>query len=82
LGQSSFCSFIFIVYVGFDKKIENISHHALFLNMDFYDATGNQEPSFTLFSLTDKTAAEGMESGFSCSLAPGINDSEEHKRVL
>jgi phytoene desaturase len=29
LGQSSFCSFIFIV--GFDKKIENISHHALFL---------------------------------------------------
>jgi phytoene desaturase len=24
-----------LFYVGFDKKIENISHHALFL-MDFY----------------------------------------------
>jgi phytoene desaturase len=30
LGQSSFCSFILLFYVGFDKKIENISHHALF----------------------------------------------------
>jgi phytoene desaturase len=31
LGQSSFCSFLLLFYVGFDKKIENISHHALFL---------------------------------------------------
>jgi phytoene desaturase len=77
-----------LFYVGFDKKIENISHHALFFDVDFnqhatdiYDKP--QWPAEPLFyanfpSLTDKTAApEGMESGFFLvPLAPGINDTE------
>jgi phytoene desaturase len=61
-----------LFYVGFDKKIENISHHALFLMWilsackDIYDAPQCQKSLFYANSpLTDKTAApEGMESGF------------------
>ncbi|GEL12284.1 phytoene desaturase [Flavobacterium glycines] len=77
-----------LFYVGFNKKIENISHHALFFDTDFnqhakdiYDEP--KWPAEPLFyanfpSLTDKTAApEGMESGFFLvPLAPGINDTE------
>jgi phytoene desaturase len=77
-----------LFYVGFNKKIKNISHHALFFDVDFeqhakdiYDEP--QWPSEPLFyanfpSLTDKTAApEGMESGFFLvPLAPGIEDTE------
>jgi len=78
-----------LFFIGFDKKIENISHHALFFDVDFnqhaqdiYDEP--KWPDAPLFyanfpSKTDKTAApEGMESGFFLiPLAPGINDSEE-----
>lgn len=78
-----------LFYVGFNKKIKNISHHALFFDVDFeqhakdiYDEP--QWPKEPLFyanfpSLTDKTAApEGMESGFFLvPLAPGIEDTEE-----
>jgi phytoene desaturase len=77
-----------LFYVGFNKKIENMSHHALFFDVDFqqhakdiYDSP--QWPKEPLFyanfpSLSDKTAApEGMESGFFLvPLAPGINDTE------
>ncbi|MEP6805891.1 MAG: phytoene desaturase family protein [Flavobacterium sp.] len=77
-----------LFFVGFDKKIENISHHALFFDVDFnqhaidiYDKP--KWPDAPLFyanfpSKTDLTAApEGMESGFFLiPLAPGINDSE------
>ena len=75
-------------YVGFNKKIENISHHALFFDVDFYQHAKDiydepQWPKEPLFyanfpSVTDKTAApEGMESGFFLvPLAPGINDTE------
>ncbi len=78
-----------LFYVGFDKKIENISHHALFFDTDFYkhakdiydDPQWPKEPLFyaNFPSITDPTAApEGMESGFFLiPLAPGINDSEE-----
>lgn len=77
-----------LFYVGFDKKIENISHHALFFDVDFYQHAKDiydepQWPKEPLFyanfpSLTDTTAApEGMESAFFLvPLAPGINDSE------
>ena len=77
-----------LFYVGFNKKIENISHHALFFDVDFYQHAKDiydepQWPKEPLFyanfpSLTDKTAApEGMESGFFLvPLAPGINDTE------
>jgi len=77
-----------LFFVGFNKKIENISHHALFFDVDFnqhakdiYDAP--KWPDAPLFyanfpSKTDATAApEGMESGFFLiPLAPGIDDSE------
>ncbi|MFV8379444.1 phytoene desaturase family protein [Flavobacterium sp. LB3R33] len=77
-----------LFYVGFKKKIENISHHALFFDVDFYQHAKDiydepQWPKEPLFyanfpSVTDKTAApEGMESGFFLvPLAPGINDTE------
>ncbi|WP_417939861.1 phytoene desaturase family protein [Flavobacterium sp. RS13.1] len=77
-----------LFFIGFDKKIENITHHALFFDVDFnqhaadiYDAP--KWPDAPLFyanfpSKTDPTAApEGMETGFFLiPLAPGINDSE------
>ncbi|UFH46278.1 phytoene desaturase [Flavobacterium galactosidilyticum] len=77
-----------LFYVGFNKKIENISHHALFFDVDFYQHAKDiydepQWPAEPLFyanfpSITDKTAApEGMESGFFLvPLAPGINDTQ------
>ncbi|MFV5689143.1 phytoene desaturase family protein [Flavobacterium sp. ZT3R25] len=78
-----------LFYVGFNKKIENISHHALFFDVDFYQHAKDiydepQWPKKPLFyanfpSLTDTTAApEGMETGFFLvPLAPGITDTEE-----
>ncbi|MEP6930570.1 MAG: phytoene desaturase family protein [Flavobacterium sp.] len=77
-----------LFFVGFDKKIENISHHALFFDVDFdqhaidiYDDP--KWPEAPLFyanfpSKTDETAApNGMESGFFLiPLAPGIEDNE------
>lgn len=77
-----------LFYVGFDKKIENISHHALFFDVDFKQHAADiydrpQWPAEPLFyanfpSVTDKTAApDGMESGFFLiPLAPGIEDNE------
>jgi phytoene desaturase len=77
-----------LFYVGFNKKIKNISHHALFFDVDFEqhaaaiydDPQWPKEPLFyaNFPSLTDETAApEGMESGFFLvPLAPGIEDTE------
>jgi phytoene desaturase len=77
-----------LFYVGFDKKIDNISHHALFFDTDFYQHAKDiydeprwpDEPLFyaNFPSITDKSAApEGMESAFFLvPLAPGINDTE------
>lgn len=77
-----------LFFVGFDKKIENISHHALFFDVDFNQHAADiydepKWPDAPLFyanfpSKTDLSAApEGMESGFFLiPLAPGINDSE------
>lgn len=78
-----------LFFVGFNKKIENVTHHALFFDVDFNqhaaDIYDNPKwPDAPLFyanfpSKTDTTAApDGMESGFFLiPLAPGINDSEE-----
>lgn len=78
-----------LFYVGFNKKIENVSHHALFFDVDFQqhaaDIYDNPKwPDAPLFyanfpSKTDETAApKGMESGFFLiPLAPGIKDTEE-----
>jgi phytoene desaturase len=77
-----------LFYVGFNKRIKNISHHALFFDVDFeqhakdiYDnPKWPKEPLFyaNFPSLTDRTSApEGMESGFFLvPLAPGIEDTE------
>lgn len=78
-----------LFYVGFDKKIDNISHHALFFDVDFNqhakdiydDPKWPDEPLFyaNFPSKTDESAAPiGMESGFFLvPLAPGINDTEQ-----
>ncbi|MDQ6531888.1 oleate hydratase [Flavobacterium sp. LHD-85] len=78
-----------LFFVGFNKKIENISHHALFFDVDFNqhaaDIYDNPKwPTTPLFyanfpSKTDATAApDGMESGFFLiPLAPGIEDNEK-----
>lgn len=77
-----------LFFVGFNKKIENISHHALFFDVDFNqhaaDIYDNPKwPEAPLFyanfpSKTDLTAApDGMETGFFLiPLAPGIEDNE------
>ena len=77
-----------LFFVGFDKKIENITHHALFFDVDFNQHAADiyddpKWPDAPLFyanfpSKTDPTAApDGMETGFFLiPLAPGINDSE------
>ena len=78
-----------LFYVGFSKKLENISHHMLFFDTDFNahakaiydDPHWPKEPLFyaNFPSVTDNTAApEGKESGFFLiPLAPGIQDTEE-----
>ncbi len=80
-----------LFYVGFNKKIENISHHALFFDVDFdqhakdiYDvAKWPDEPLFyaNFPSKTDPSAApDGMESAFFLvPIAPGIIDTEEYR---
>ncbi len=77
-----------LFYVGFNKKIDNITHHALFFDTDFYQHAKDiydaprwpDEPLFyaNFPSLTDSSAApDGMESAFFLvPLAPGIEDTE------
>lgn len=78
-----------LFYVGFDKKLDNVSHHTLFFDVDFdrhaeaiYD--NPKWPEHPLFyasfpSITDNsTAPDGKEAGiFLIPLAPGLEDSEE-----
>lgn len=82
-----------LFYVGFNKKIENISHHALFFDVDFDqhakdiydDAKWPEEPLFyaNFPSKTDPTAAPtGMESAFFLvPIAPGIIDNENYRET-
>ncbi|MBF4518788.1 phytoene desaturase [Flavobacterium sp. ANB] len=82
-----------LFFVGFNKKIENVTHHALFFDVDFNqhaaDIYDNPKwPEAPLFyanfpSKTDETAApNGMESGFFLiPLAPGIKDTEELREI-
>ena len=88
-NKKTFAPSSLLFYVGFDKKIENVSHHTLFFDTDFdahakeiYDDP--QWPTDPLFyanftSITDKTSApEGKEAGFFLiPLAPGIEDTKE-----
>jgi phytoene desaturase len=78
-----------LFYVGFDKKIENVSHHTLFFDTEFdvhaKDIYDNPRwPDKPLFyasfpSMTDASVApEGQEAGiFLIPIAPGIEDTPE-----
>ncbi|MFW0738971.1 phytoene desaturase family protein [Flavobacterium sp. T12S277] len=77
-----------LFFVGFDKKIANVTHHSLFFDVDFNQHAADiydnpkwpDEPLFyaNFPSKTDLSAApQGMESGFFLiPLAPGIQDNE------
>ncbi len=88
-SKKTFAPSSLLFYVGFDKKIKNVSHHTLFFDSDF-DAHAKEiydtpkwptEPLFyaNFTSMTDKTSApEGKEAGFFLiPLAPGIEDTPE-----
>ena len=78
-----------LFYVGFDKKIENVTHHTLFFDVDFdrhakdiYDhPKWPDEPLFyaSFPSKTDQDAApDGNEAAiFLIPIAPGIEDNDD-----
>jgi len=82
-----------LFYVGFNKKLKNISHHNLFFDTDFdrhakeiYDTPKwPEDPLFyaNFTSITDKsTAPEGNENGFFLiPLAPGLEDTNELREI-
>jgi phytoene desaturase len=84
--KKTFAPSSLLFYVGFDKKIENVSHHTLFFDVDFdahahviYDkASWPKEPLFyaNFPSMTDPSVApEGKEAGFFLiPIAPGLED--------
>ena len=88
-NKKTFAPSSLLFYVGFDKKIANVSHHTLFFDTDFdahakeiYDnPTWPSDPLFyaNFTSVTDVTSApEGKEAGFFLiPLAPGIEDTPE-----
>lgn len=78
-----------LFYVGFDKKIENVSHHTLFFDVDFeqhakeiYDHP--EWPKSPLFyaNFTTKTQPELAPKGCECGfflipIAPGLEDTPD-----
>ncbi len=87
--KKTFAPSSLLFYVGFDKKLKNVSHHSLFFDVDFDthayaiydDPMWPKEPLFyaSFPSITDVHAAPiGKESGiFLIPLAPGLHDSPE-----
>jgi len=87
--KKTFAPSSLLFYVGFDKKLKNVSHHTLFFDVDFdahahviYDkAAWPKEPLFyaNFPSMTDVGAApEGKEAGFFLiPIAPGLEDTPE-----
>ncbi len=88
-AKRTFAPSSLLFYVGFDKKLKNVSHHNLFFDTDFeqhateiYDTP--QWPTEPLFyanftSITDpETAPENCENGFFLiPIAPGLSDTPE-----
>lgn len=88
-NNKTFAPSALLFYVAFDKKLQNVSHHTLFFDVDFerhaqsiYDT--KEWPDEPLFyasfpSITDVTVApEGKEAGiFLVPLAAGLDDSPE-----
>jgi phytoene desaturase len=88
-GKKTFAPSALLFYLGFDKKLKNVSHHTLFFDADFdqhaeaiYDSkTWPENPLFyaSFPSITDETMApEGKECAtFLIPIAPGLEDSDE-----
>ena len=86
--KKTFAPSALLFYVGFDKKLENVSHHTLFFDEEFdshaeyiYDTP--DWPNDPLFyasfpSITDNSfAPSGKEAGtFLIPIAPGLEDSD------
>jgi len=87
--KKTFAPSALLFFVGFDKKLDKLSHHTLFFDTDFekhaetiYDTKSwPEKPLFyaSFPSITDPTAApEGKEAGvFLIPLAPDIEDTDE-----
>ncbi|WP_430412903.1 phytoene desaturase family protein [Kordia sp.] len=90
--KKTFAPSSLLFYVGFDKKLQNVSHHTLFFDVDFdahahviYDkAAWPKEPLFyaNFPSMTDSSMApEGKEAGFFLiPIAPGLKDTPELRK--
>ena len=89
--SKTFAPSALLFYVGFSKKLKNISHHILFFDKEFDshaediydDPKWPRSPLFyaNFTSLTDKTTAPvGQECGFFLiPLAPGLNDTAANR---
>ena len=87
--KKTFAPSSLLFYVGFDKKIKNVSHHTLFFDSDFEEHAKDiyddpKWPENPLFyasfpSITDPTCApQGKEAAiFLIPLAPDLEDTEE-----
>ncbi|SFS68125.1 phytoene desaturase [Zhouia amylolytica] len=87
--RKTFAPSSLLFYVGFNKKLKNVSHHTLFFDVDFdahaaaiYDEPKWPEQPLFYASFPSKSdpsfAPEGQESGtFLIPLAPGLEDTEE-----
>ncbi len=87
-NNKTFAPSSLLFYVGFNKKLKNISHHNLFFDTDFEKHAGEiydspKWPSDPLFyanftSVTDSsTAPQGCENGFFLiPIAPGLEDTQ------
>lgn len=90
--KKTFAPSALLFYVGFDKKLDNLSHHTLFFDTDFeehaksiYDTKSwPEKPLFyaSFPSITDDAAAPaGKEAGiFLIPLAPDIEDTDEIRK--
>lgn len=88
-NKKTFAPSALMFYVGFDKKLSNLSHHTLFFDESFdkhaHSIYDNPEwPKAPLFyssfpSMTDKTVApDGKEAGiFLIPIAPDLEDTPE-----
>ncbi|MFK7755905.1 MAG: phytoene desaturase family protein [Flavobacteriales bacterium] len=87
--KKTFAPSALLFYVGFDQKLDHLSHHTLFFDTDFekhaetiYDTKSwPEKPLFyaSFPSMTDKSSApSGKEAGiFLIPLAPDIEDTDE-----
>jgi phytoene desaturase len=90
--KKTFAPSSLLFYVGFDKKVDNVSHHTLFFDAEFdehaeaiYDNPAWPENPLFYASFPSKTdstfAPDGQEAAtFLIPIAAGIEDNEEHRK--